>query len=316
MAVANSMKALNRERTDVSKTDVFTVDPDILVEEEGFNTRGAFLDDYWERPDVVAYVRALADAYIRGDLVPPIVVKVIDGIPYIRDGHCRKRGLDLAKSEGHKIPRIKVLEAVGDDIQQTSLIVKSNDRLKLSVVDRGVAYQRMEAQGWTVAEIAADISRSENHVRDLLNLVTAPRALLVMIQQRLVSGSYALELYKEHGTKAVAILQSAKEQLESEADTETNKGGDAAPKAPIKITKRKVSTGPRITKKVGIAMHASLSSLTKRLESLKPADEADTFVMTLTRAEVEQLQAMQKTLHEIDGSNHAVSDPDPKVAEN
>lgn len=316
MSVANSMKALNREREDVSKTDVFTLDPDILVEEEGFNTRGAFLEDFWERPEVVAYVRALADAYIRGDLVPPIVVKVIDGVPYIRDGHCRKRALDLAKSEGHKIPRIKVLEAVGDDIKQTALIVKSNDRLKLSVVDRGVAYQRLETQGWTVAEIAADISRSENHVRDVLHLMTAPRALLVMVQNKVVSGSYALELYKEHGTKAVDILQSTKEQLESEADAAHNKGGDAAPKTPIKITKRKVSTGPRITKKVGIAMHASLSSLTKRLESLKPADEADTFVMTLTRAEVEQLQAMQKTLHAIESSNHGTSEPDSQKTEN
>lgn len=68
----------NRPRR-TEKGDGFTISPQLLLEEEGFNTRGAFCEDYYERPDIKAGIRVLADAYKRGDYVPPIIVKVIDG---------------------------------------------------------------------------------------------------------------------------------------------------------------------------------------------------------------------------------------------
>ncbi len=39
MAQVNSLKSLNRESADVSKSDLFSVAPHLLLEEEGFNTR-------------------------------------------------------------------------------------------------------------------------------------------------------------------------------------------------------------------------------------------------------------------------------------
>ncbi|MBK4232159.1 chromosome partitioning protein ParB, partial [Enterobacter hormaechei] len=93
MAVINSLRALKGVTApeELKKGDGFTISPQLLLEEEGFNTRGAFCENYYERPDIKAGIRVLADAYKRGDYVPPIIVKVIDGKVYVREGHRRRR---------------------------------------------------------------------------------------------------------------------------------------------------------------------------------------------------------------------------------
>ncbi|WP_312271576.1 hypothetical protein [Pseudomonas sp.] len=70
MKQINSLKALNTFSDDVSKSDLFSIAPELLIEEEGFNSRGAFTENYFERPEVAAHIRSLADAYKAGRYVP------------------------------------------------------------------------------------------------------------------------------------------------------------------------------------------------------------------------------------------------------
>ncbi len=114
---------------ELKKGDGFTISPQLLLEEEGFNTRGAFCEDYYERPDIKAGIRVLADAYKRGDYVPPIIVKVIDGKVYVREGHRRRRAILLAIEEGADIQFVQVVEHKGDEAEQSLLIATSNDGL-------------------------------------------------------------------------------------------------------------------------------------------------------------------------------------------
>lgn len=109
MAAINSLKAFARAskdevESDVSRSDLYMINPMRIREEEGFNARGAFCEgDYYERPEVKARIRMFAEAYKRGDHIDPIVVKVIDGEIFVREGHRRLRGLHLAISEGTDI---------------------------------------------------------------------------------------------------------------------------------------------------------------------------------------------------------------------
>lgn len=184
--------------------------PDLLKEEVGFNSRGAFCDNYFEREDVVAHIRNLADAYTRGDYVPPIIVKVKAGEVFVRDGHCRRRGLLLAMSEGVEIKKVQVLEHKGDEAAQTVLIVTSNDGLALSQLERAVVYGKLAAWGWTDQEISAKVGRTYEHVRQLRQLLELPIELKRLIQDGTVSATYAAELYREHGDSALDMLNKAK----------------------------------------------------------------------------------------------------------
>lgn len=292
MAKVNSLKSLNRESADVSKNDLFSVAPHLLLEEEGFNTRGAFCDDYYERPDIKAGIRALADAYKRGDYVPPIIVKVRDGKVYVREGHRRRRAILLAISEGADIRKVQVLEHKGDEAEQTLLIATSNDGLPLTPLEKGVIYGRLANWGWSDQEIAERVGRTAEHVRQAKFLLELPLELKKMIQAGEVAATYAAELFREHGEDAVSVLKQAQQET-----------GDT----PKKVTRKKVEKkkAPKIGKKVVEAMHKSVSSLTKRLDTLK--EEGDTFTITLTREDVEELQELREKLAELDS--------EPKVNE-
>jgi ParB family chromosome partitioning protein len=115
MAAINSLKSLNKDNVNLSKTDLFQVDPRIILEEDGFNTRGAYCDDYYDQPEIAAGIRSLADAYKNGNFVPPIIVKVRDGQVFVREGHRRRRAILLAIEEGAQIAKVPVVEHKGDE---------------------------------------------------------------------------------------------------------------------------------------------------------------------------------------------------------
>ncbi|MCE0759478.1 MAG: ParB/Srx family N-terminal domain-containing protein [Pseudomonadota bacterium] len=285
MAQVNSLKSLNRASTDVSKSDLFSVAPHLILEEDGFNTRGAFCEDYYERPDIKAGIRSLADAYKRGDYVPPIIVKVRDGKVFVREGHRRRRAILLAISEGADIRKVQVLEHKGDEAEQTLLIATSNDGLPLTPLERAVIYGRLARWGWSDQEIAERVARTAEHVRQARSLLELPLELKKMIQAGEVAATYAAELFREHGEDAVSVLKQAQQET-----------GDT----PKKVTRKKVEkkNAPKIGKKVVEAMHKSVSSLTKRLDTLK--EEGDTFTLTLTRDDVEELQELREKLAELE----------------
>lgn len=299
MAV-NSLKALNNSpegKGVTRKGDLISVAPELLLEEDGFNTRGAFMPDYWEREEVKMGIRLLADAYKRGDFVPPIIVKVIDGRVLVRDGHRRRRGLLLAISEGAEIKKVAVVEHRGDEAAQSLLIATSSDGVPLSPLDRAVLYGRFSNWGWTDREIAIRVGRSVEHVRvGLVMLQEFPLELKTLIQSNGVAAHYAMELFREHGgQKTLQLLLQAKKEQESLKSDDSGKSADL-PEKPIKITKKMVQKKPVLGKKIVTAMHASMLSITSRLDDLKKDGELDSYVLVLTQAEVESLYELREKL--------------------
>ncbi|EJI4942339.1 chromosome partitioning protein ParB, partial [Salmonella enterica subsp. enterica serovar Typhimurium] len=112
-----------------------------------------------------------------------------------------------------------------------------------------------------------------------------------MIQEGSVAATYAQELYNEHGTNAVEILKKAQEEQAS---------GNDGKKAPKKLTKKSVEKGPRLGKKVVEAMHRGVSSITSRLDNIKPNDDGETFTLTLSREDVDAFQELKAKLAELE----------------
>jgi ParB-like chromosome segregation protein Spo0J len=292
MAAINSLKSLNRQSDQVSKSDLFKIAPELLIEEEGFNPRGAFIEDYFEQPEVKEHIRRLADSYLKGVYVPPIAVVVRDGKVYIRDGHCRNRALKLAISEGAEIRKIEVLEIKGDEAAQTALILTSNDGLKLTPLERAVIYDTRRKWGWSSKEIADEFSRTEPHVKQLLDMLDMPLELKQFVQRKLVSAYAALELFQELGDDETEMVRSAAEKKSSNG------------KPAKKVTPKDVGTAmPRIPKKVVSAMHTSISAITSRLDDFKPSSEGDAYTLTIGKEEYEELRDLREKLAKINSKN-------------
>lgn len=332
-------KGLEAPRLPVSRGDGWSVDPLLLIEEEGFNSRGAFATDYWNRPDVVAHIRGFADSYKAGSYVPPMVVIVRDADIIIRQGAHRLRGLKLAIAEGAKIELVSVIEQKGDEAEQTKLCLNDNNSRHLAPLDRAVHYGKLSNWGWPVSRIAKEIGMTAEHVRTTLVLLELPIDLKRMIADDVIRATLALELFNDHGHKALEYVNKAiaeKEvasalaqeagslelKLEGTSDvenpvaTELNgaaSAGEAQPQQKskeaiqkLKITgkdlKKVVGTTPKISKKTVNFVHKSFEALSKSIDQI--TIQGDRFVMEMSAEEFEMLKEMKAQLI-------AVTKPDP-----
>lgn len=342
---AGGINSLSKLRTysegGISRSDAFAVEPGMLLEEEGFNSRGAFALDYWSKPDVVAHVRGFAESYKAGRFVPPIVVVVRNGDVLVRDGAHRRRGLMLAITEGAAIEKVYVVEQKGDEAEQAKLVLTANDGRPLSPLERAVQYAKLVAWGWSVARIGKEVNKTAEHVRTTLPLLELPIELKRMIAEETLAATLALSLYNVHGSKAVEYIKQAVEAKANEpqvldeleqavlrlaeglAPAESGAGSDeegegktvepqAAAPAPeptprrIKITGKDVAkltgTTPKISKKTVSFVHKSFEALAERIDQITL--KGDRFVMEMSAEEFEMLKEMKAQLI-------AVSKPEP-----
>lgn len=287
---ANSLKQLNIGNPLVSKTDLYKISPNLLIEEEGFNTRGLLLDDYWNRPEVREGLMPIAHAYLRGDHVAPIVVQVRDGLALVRDGHRRRRALMIAINElGADIQKIDVIEHQGDEAAQTLLIATSNDGTPLTTLERAEIYCRLAVWGWSDAMIGARVGRTSEHIRQMRKHASLPIEMKRMIQLGQVSATYAQELFDKNGSDAIQILKAA-----SEANTGTGVKSDGR-KKPTRITKvriagRHVRIDPIISEKAANAF----ATLSGKLQTPQQASHSNTFLLEVSEDEIAMLRMLSE----------------------
>jgi hypothetical protein len=317
------------DRQPIRRGDGWKVDPLLLLEEEGYNARGAFAVDYWNRPDVLDHIRGFAESYKAGRSVPPITVEVRDGDIYVRDGAHRRRGLLLALQEGAQIELVEVVESKGDEVEQAKLVLTANDGRPLTRLERAVQYGKFEKWGWSIGAIAKEFNRTHEHVRSTLPLLDLPFELKQMIAEDICSASFALKVYNEHGTKAVEIIKNAASKKDDQSQAEedkslelalgglteglddsgqatTSEGGSQssepeAPAAPVQPPRKPRVTGkdldkaaPKISKKTVHFVHKSFETLQSSIDNI--SRENDYFVMKLNVEQVELLKQMKTQL--------------------
>jgi hypothetical protein len=205
-------KSVKAERVElVGNTNLIWLSPDVIEEEEGFNLR-----DY-DRPDTVAHIQKLAEAWIKGDQMPPLEVRVRAGRCFVRDGHCRLRGARLAISRGAAIRRVSVIELQGNDATASVRLLTSNDSLKLTILQRGRGYVRLRNLGWSDTEISTDVGVTENTIRHAMNLLSLPDELQGYIESDMVSHHLAASMFRDHGIDCIEMFQDEyKKQLEAQ----------------------------------------------------------------------------------------------------
>ncbi|AJY53269.1 ParB/RepB/Spo0J family partition protein [Halomonas sp. KO116] len=286
MAQAQSLDKLHRtKQMEIGKGNMFQVRPIDLLEQEGFNPR-----DY-SKPDTVAHIRQLADAYKSGQFVPPVVVKVIDGQIYIRDGHCRRRAMLLAIEEGADLGLQPVQQFTGDDNDADLFVVTSQSGKKLTATELAFMYSRMVNRGKTEAEIAKAVGKTPQNVGQYLTVHQMPLEIKQLIDENVVSMSLALETFNEFGTAAINMLAEGVEvSLKAGKKKLTKKSLVAHQEANGHATVK-----PKITKKVISKMSEHAATWGPKFADLE-YDESDMTTVQLTKEEVEALVALRELL--------------------
>jgi hypothetical protein len=207
---------------DVTRIDGYSMKWEVIEEEDGFNPRN------YEDPDLIAHIRKMADGYKRGDVFPHLFIVIRNGTPYVRDGHCRLRAIKLAVSEGAKIGKVPVVEVKGDEIAQADLVLMSQEGQKLKPLERAAHYVKYHNWDFSDAEIGKRFNKTGEHVRQYRSMLELPIALKKLITDGTITPTLALDLYKEHGSDSVDLVNQAAEIQRKEMEAAAEKATTTA----------------------------------------------------------------------------------------
>ncbi|WP_397321958.1 ParB/RepB/Spo0J family partition protein [Pantoea agglomerans] len=182
--------------TDITTRKTYLLGVDELYVETNYNIRD--IDQ--------THIEEFRDAFIAGEHVPPLAVKVTEKGIKIIDGHHRYYGAKLAQEAGYTL-RLECKDFVGSEADSVAFMVTSSQGRALLPLERAAAYQRLVNQGLEPAEIAAKVKRSITDVEQHLQLLTVGEPLIEMVKSGEVAATTAVALQREHGVKASSVAQ-------------------------------------------------------------------------------------------------------------
>lgn len=193
----------------------------------GFNVRV-------QTPAYLEHVRTMAEDMRRNgyDRTKPLagIVLVEDGklVIYVTDGHTRLLSRDMAVDElGAQIDTlpVRIVQVPIDPETKkprygllrhlTIRLHKSNTGQPLQPVELGIACQRLEEDGMTEQEIAAEMAISRQYANGLLRLLKGPADLLQKVIAEEMSATTAIQILRKHGEAAPQIAQAAADEAKA-----------------------------------------------------------------------------------------------------
>lgn len=274
--MAKSFKQMIKDG-EVRRADAMKVQLEDLHEEPGFNLRT-------EGEALEASINSLAGFVAAGGQIPPLEVRPrAEGGVWLVDGHRRRRALLKLDAEG-RLPRTpnkerpEVLEAwvpviafEGSDADRVARIITSQENEKLSPLELAEGYKRLRAFGWSVEQIAAKVSKTRQHVEQVLTVGNANTDVQNLVAAGHVSATTAAQVVREHGDSAGKLLGAELLKAQASGKKRVTAGSMKGPSIPK----------PRLE-----AVHTASRNLIASLDSINE----DSLSLTLPTALVLQLR--------------------------
>lgn len=257
---APSLKALAEAKADgIQKLTIFTVDPDAVHIEPGWNGRD-------ETPDLLVYRQALKAAMKAGAFVPPIDVQMVDGTPVVRDGHSRTLMARELKAEGTPYV-LQARQLRGNDADMIYHMLGSGTTRGLGPLEAGRQYLRLLRMGTQPPAIAERLGISVTTVTNGIALAEMPSAVQGLVVAGKVAPHQALKTVKAHGAReATGVLKEAIKAAEAKGKTKAT-GKHIEPKAKPQVLPPAAAPAPAPTLPP-VTMPADFVDLVRRLAAV------------------------------------------------
>jgi ParB family transcriptional regulator, chromosome partitioning protein len=223
-----------------ARSDLFRINPDLIVVKEGWNARD--FDD----PDNQAHVEALALSIQEVGVKEPLTVYMEDGAPVLTNGESRWRAIQLLKSRGVIIATVPVQTEAkhsSDADRLASQIIRNSGR-PFSVLEQSQVYVRLLDYGMTEAQIAARAGVTTERIRQIVSLNAAPVATRKLVKegrvsatvvQRVIAKSQTAQEVNDKVRAAVAKAESQGRKRAAPRDFDRPRKPAAAPITPDTI---------------------------------------------------------------------------------
>jgi hypothetical protein len=142
---------------------------------------------------------------------------------FITAGYTRTDAIELANSELSEDKQIKFVTAVAQAVKDpndpkskglsqddlNALLIRENKSAEYNAYEASIVCKRMADNGNSINVIATKVGFSSEWVGNLLELAAAPIELQMMVADDVIKPTLAIEVIKEHGEQALAVLQAA-----------------------------------------------------------------------------------------------------------
>jgi ParB/RepB/Spo0J family partition protein len=243
------------------------VDPRKIKVEKGFNPRD------FSNPENVESVRELANSIKAAGLKTPLIVRFKDNDLWLVDGERRLRAIMLLVKEGVEFKTVKATledKNVSEDQRLASVFEYNNQSKPLTQLEVGELFARLKGYGWTDEQIAERRGITPTHVGNIMMLHAAPPAVKKVVNDGKISSTLALELIRDHGDKASAVIKETIANAEQSGKDHATKKHVTA-EAPAK-KKRNGKVDPlAFNRTQGKQMFAAMSEIYFDREIERPA---------------------------------------------
>jgi ParB-like chromosome segregation protein Spo0J len=292
---------------EVTEQKAWAINPSVVQISPGFNSREMGMGEaYYQLPEVVDHLNNIKCAFIRGDYVDPIRVLIKDGIPYVRQGHCRLKAALMAQAEGHTDLTILCIEMKADEISCELTTIDGNRGLALSPVALGESYRRLQALGgWSLDRIAEREGKSSTTIAALIRLTGCSVYIKKLIHADAISYVAVLSLIDEFGeTEAISRIEKMIAELEK-ADSSGIKI-KKTPRGSIRVVPsdfKPARVPPVLATKAVEGVKLITTSLLQKLGDIQlpevtDSSEDEEISFTLNRSMLEMLKNLQSEITE------------------
>lgn len=202
-----SVKGMAKD-TGSKSVDLWMVPYDELKIADGFNVR-VHDGDYTKHIDWIAG-QMVEHGYKRDKPMTGYVVKE-DGknVVYITDGHSRHAAVAKAREAGAEIELIPVIvHPPGTSVEDLTVsLVTANSGKPLSPYEIAQVCMRLQGYGYEHKDIAKKLGYTVPYVKNLFDLLAAPKAVRDMVTSGKVSATLAVQTVKKSGQEAAKVLK-------------------------------------------------------------------------------------------------------------
>ncbi len=182
----------------------------IVVSDEMNNARVDFGD-----------LQELATSIEESGLKIPLTVKKVRGEDkyVLVQGKRRLKAIEILIEKGIEFAGVKCLLAPPSYSIENSLFdqIVMNDGKPYSNIEQGIVFSQLVDRGYTVAEIARKIGKSNTHITNCLDMAALPKKIRTLIIEGSVSGLTAVNLAKvvDDENELITQLENAVETAET-----------------------------------------------------------------------------------------------------
>jgi ParB family transcriptional regulator, chromosome partitioning protein len=194
----------NIKELSVGRTDLYMLDPNSILIDEGFNVR-------IDTPELREHIDKLAVSIASIGVKQPLTVYWNGEAPVLTDGFCRLSAVKIANTMGADITSVPVrMEAkYANDADKVESLLTRNSGRPLTLLEQSDVIKRLIGFGKTEENIAGNTGYSISHIKNLILLASADTNVRALIINDTVSASNAIEAIRKFGAKAFEALTEA-----------------------------------------------------------------------------------------------------------